>query len=114
MLSLVQFTSLAMFEIEKLKSELARKVETPFFKDMVRFVDSKNKDDFCILSSLMEDCLKRIASMKVYEDDIWIVTNPKCGTTWTQEMVSKINSIKVSLLSGYFEKKFFCLGLAAF
>lgn len=23
---------------------------------------------------------------KVREDDIWIVTNDRCGTTWTQEM----------------------------
>ena len=26
----------------------------------------------------------KIYNMEVYEDDIWIVTYPKCGTTWTQ------------------------------
>lgn len=28
----------------------------------------------------------RLHNFEVYEDDVWIITNPKCGTTWTQEM----------------------------
>ena len=32
----------------------------------------------------------RIRNFKVKEDDIWIVTYPNCGTTWTQEMVWQI------------------------
>ncbi|XP_070495916.1 luciferin sulfotransferase-like [Chironomus tepperi] len=31
--------------------------------------------------------LERIKNMKIYEDDTWVVTYPKCGTTWTQEMI---------------------------
>ncbi|KAL5281000.1 hypothetical protein ACFFRR_004798 [Megaselia abdita] len=31
--------------------------------------------------------LDRIYEFNVREDDTWIITNPRCGTTWTQEMV---------------------------
>ncbi len=34
----------------------------------------------------------RLRSFKLYPDDIWVVTFPKCVTTWTQQIVRLINS----------------------
>merc|ERR1712071_435561 len=33
---------------------------------------------------------KEISELSVREDDVWISSFPKCGTTWTQEMVWNI------------------------
>lgn len=38
----------------------------------------------CATFSLEET--DRVHNFEVFEDDVWIITNPKCGTTWTQEM----------------------------
>ena len=34
--------------------------------------------------------LERYKKMRVRAGDVWVVTYPKCGTTWTQEMVWQI------------------------
>ncbi|XP_055628884.1 luciferin sulfotransferase-like isoform X2 [Toxorhynchites rutilus septentrionalis] len=41
----------------------------------------------CVLPERYMDLAERIRNFQVLEDDVWIVTFPKCGTTWTQEMV---------------------------
>lgn len=33
------------------------------------------------------DTLEPFLNFEVFEDDVWIITPPKCGTTWSQEMV---------------------------
>ena len=48
-----------------------------------------------VMPKTYEAISERIQNFKVREDDIWIITYPKCGTTWTQEIVWHImNDVK--------------------
>ena len=77
-----------MYNIEIPEDEIVKKVET---HQIANFVKISLKDDpkqFCILTQKFVDKdLERIKNMEIFEDDVWVVTYPKCGTTWTQEMV---------------------------
>ena len=33
------------------------------------------------------DFLKKVHELEVYDDDVWLVTWAKCGTTWMQELL---------------------------
>lgn len=86
-----------MFKVQKLKSEIARRVECDAFGSFVKVCDVKS-DSFCILPEpLTESYLTKIKTMKVYEDDVWVVSFPKTGTTWCQEMVKKSLNYKLKL-----------------
>ena len=41
---------------------------------------------------VQEECLKEMRDLQLYPDDVWVVSYPKCGTTWTQQMVKLIRS----------------------
>jgi hypothetical protein len=43
--------------------------------------------------------IPKISKMEVRPSDVWVVTYPKCGTTWTQELVWQIVN-KVDLEGG--------------
>ncbi|KAK6620455.1 hypothetical protein RUM44_006856 [Polyplax serrata] len=41
----------------------------------------------CVLTYNFKNNFSKVRDFEVFPDDVWIVTYPKCGTTWTQEMV---------------------------
>lgn len=49
--------------------------------------EQKRTPAHCVITPTYLDAADRIRNLTVYEDDVWIVTFPKAGTTWTQEMV---------------------------
>jgi len=41
---------------------------------------------YCSLADTFQPVLDRVFNFEVRDDDVWIVTSTKCGTTWAQEM----------------------------
>lgn len=76
-----------MFVIEVPEDELLKKIETPLMHDFVKISLKEDPQKFCIMPQhFVDNYLERIKNMEIFEDDVWVVTFPKCGTTWTQEM----------------------------
>ncbi|KAG8283881.1 hypothetical protein J6590_007900 [Homalodisca vitripennis] len=40
-----------------------------------------------VITKAYAECAQEILDLEVRHDDIWVISFPKCGTTWTQEMV---------------------------
>ena len=73
-------------ELSQEENELLKKFfKTPPLDDYIRYPHGP-----VIMPRSYLDIEERIRNFDVKEDDIWIVTYPKSGTTWTQEMVWQI------------------------
>jgi len=73
-------------ELSQEETELLKKfLKTPPLDDYIRYPHGP-----VVMPRTYLDIAERIRNFEVKEDDIWIVTYPKSGTTWTQEMVWQI------------------------
>jgi len=76
-----------MFDFEIPDDEIVKKIETPLMHDFVKISSKDDPKKFCIMPQhFVDNYLERVKNMEIFEDDIWVVTYPKCGTTWSQEM----------------------------
>jgi len=73
------------YEWEELSDEERARIQSlypvSFCNDLLR------ANDHLLMSRTFISVAERVYNFPVKEDDIWIVTFPKVGTTWTQEMV---------------------------
>ena len=84
-----------MFTITPINSELVKKLDCHGTSDYVE-VTLNDKSGYpiengdirpTIMTEKYRSFAEKVKNFKVYEDDIWVITFPKCGTTWAQEMV---------------------------
>lgn len=54
--------------------------------------DETNNNNHIVLTEKYKSIAKKIKDMEVYDDDIWVVSFPKAGTTWTMEMTWLLNN----------------------
>lgn len=73
--------------IRVLQTYMGESGEEEAVKDNERPLPAPWQPHPCLLVRNFNQFAKRIRDFTVYADDIWIVSYPKCGTTWAQEMV---------------------------
>ncbi|XP_065090939.1 sulfotransferase 1B1-like [Ochlerotatus camptorhynchus] len=87
-----------VFSFKSLDTDLAKSLSCPAAPAFIEvkleeltpnpFNDGQTwKPKPCVLPEKYQAFADRVRNFDVYDDDVWIITFPKCGTTWTQEMV---------------------------
>lgn len=83
-----------LFSYEPLPKEVQKKLRCYTFKKLVNVTCNKPitglqtwENRPCAMGERYHKYAEQILNFAVREDYIWIISYPKCGTTWTQEMV---------------------------
>jgi hypothetical protein len=84
------------FKSETIKSEIYLKIsENSDDKNFMKITPLKNsnnfplefgEDRFCTLPERYLDYAEQIKNLEVRSDDVWLISFPKSGTTWAQEL----------------------------
>uniref|UniRef100_T1HB80 Sulfotransfer_1 domain-containing protein n=1 Tax=Rhodnius prolixus TaxID=13249 RepID=T1HB80_RHOPR len=81
------FKKMTMVTVEELKDPIADYVREHRIPGLMPVGDVRLQPSGLIMPKEFSRYIDRIKNFQVRADDVWVISYPKCGTTWTQEMV---------------------------
>ncbi|KAL1455397.1 hypothetical protein WDU94_009492 [Cyamophila willieti] len=76
-----------MLEFEDINDELTKKIDEKCKPGLMPVASIRVIPSNCVMPREFKPYAERLMNFEVREDDVWVISYPKCGTTWTQELV---------------------------